>query len=256
VAERIAITRQFGAEIARCELTHLAREPIDVERAREQHREYEACLSDLGCEVRSLPAEPQLPDSVFVEDAAVVLDEVAVITRPGAISRRPEGESIAVALRSFRPLRRIEPPGTLDGGDVLRVGRALLVGLSGRTDESGLDQLAEIVSPLGYEVKGVEVRDCLHLKSAVTLVAEETLLVNPDWVDPDEFVPLRCIEVNPTEPAAANALLVGRTLVYSAEFPLTRQRLVEQGIEVRTVNADELAKAEGGVTCCSLIFDA
>jgi dimethylargininase len=256
VPKRIAITRQFGAEIVRCELTHLAREPIDVERAREQHREYEACLSDLGCEVHSLPAERELPDSVFVEDAAVVLDEVAVITRPGAASRRPEGESIGTALQPYRPLRHVEPPGTLDGGDVLRVGRMLFVGLSGRTDEAGLGQLVEILSPFGYEVKGVGVHDCLHLKSAVTLVDEDALLVNPDWVDPAEFAPLSCIEIDPTEPAAANALLVGGTLVYPEGFPLTRQRLVEHGIEVRTVNAAELAKAEGGVTCCSLIFDA
>ena len=253
---RIAITRQVGAAISRCELTHVARAKIDVARARAQHREYEACLRELGCELLSLTVEPDLPDAVFVEDTAVVLDEVAVITRPGAASRRPETATIAAALEPHRPLKRIVAPATLDGGDVLRVGRRLFVGRSGRTNEDGLDQLREIASPLGYALQGVGVRDCLHLKSAATLVAEETLLVNSEWIDPAEFAPLRCIEVHPAEPPAANALRVGSMLVYPAAFRKTRRRLVDGGITVRTVDVAELAKAEGGVTCCSLIFEA
>jgi dimethylargininase len=251
----IAITRKVSPDIARCELTHVRREPIDVAAARTQHEQYETCLAGLGCDVRRLPDEPGLPDAVFVEDTAVVLDEVAVITRPGAVSRRMETATVAAALRPFRTLRRIEPPGTLDGGDVLRAGRTLYVGGTARSNDSGIDQLRAMVEPLGYEVKTVEVRGCLHLKSAATLVGERTVLINPDWVDAEAFAPMQCLLVDPSEPAAANVLLVGETVVLSTAHPLTRERLVLRGIEVRTVNATELAKAEGGVTCCSLIFD-
>lgn len=256
MTRRIAITRQVSPVIANCELTHLPRAAIDLERARAQHRQYEACLVELGCDLRSLPAEPGLPDSVFVEDAAVVLDEVAVITRPGAESRRAETASVAAALEPYRPLWQLREPATLDGGDVLQVGRTLYIGMSGRSDERARDQLRELLAPRGYSVLCLDVQRCLHLKSAVTRVAEETLLLNPDWIDPAVFPGLRLIEVDPAEPEAANALLVGETVILPAAFPRTRERLEEHGLAVRDVEASELAKAEGGVTCCSLLFDA
>lgn len=251
----IAITREVSPSIAKCELTHLAREPIDLERARAQHREYEKLLAELDCKLTQLPAEPELPDSVFVEDAAVVLDELAVITRPGAESRRSETVSVADALQPYRKLFYIKPPGTLDGGDVLRIGKTLYVGLSKRSNREGIEQLHDILLPFGYVINGVKLRDCLHLKSAVTQVAENTLLINQAWTDTAVFQGFQLIEVAPSEPFAANALRVGDTVVYPAAFPETRQRLEKQGIRIRTVDASELAKAEGGVTCCSLIFD-
>ena len=256
MTRRIAITRQVSPAIADCELTHLPRRAIDLERAREQHRQYESCLAELGCDLRSLPAEPELPDSVFVEDCAVVLDEVAVITRPGAESRRSETASVAASLEPYRSLSRLRAPATLDGGDVLQVGRTIYVGLSGRSDERGRDQLRELLAPHDYTVRCLDVQRCLHLKSAVTRVAEETLLLNPDWIDPAVFPRLRLIEVDPVEPDAANALLVGKTVVLPTAFPRTRERLERQGLSVRGVEASELAKAEGGVTCCSLLFEA
>lgn len=175
---RIAITRAVSPAIAACELTHLARRPIDFERARVQHHAYEAALVELGCEVHALPADVALPDSVFVEDVAVVLDEVAVVTLPGAPSRRAETAAVAEALAPYRPLRSIEAPATLDGGDVLRIGRTLYVGLTERTNRAGIDQMTAVLEPYGYRVRAMPVRGCLHLKSAVTLVAAGTVLGN------------------------------------------------------------------------------
>ncbi len=207
-----------------------------------------------------LPAEPDLPDSVFVEDVAIVLDEVAIITRPGADSRKPEARLIAAALKPYRELRFIEAPGTVDGGDVLRVDRSLYVGISSRSNQSAIKQMQHHLTPFGYTVQGVEVTGCLHLKSAVTQVSADTLLINPQWVDPAYFKAFRLIEVDPSEPGAANAVWVARTervdraVIYPSNFPKTQQRLLEHGIPVIVVDASEVQKAEGAVTCCSLIF--
>jgi len=251
---RVAITRDVSPAIARCELTHLEREPIDAARAARQHTAYADVLARLGCDVKRLPAEPDLPDSVFVEDGAVVLDELAVATRPGARSRRAEVASLVEALRPYREVVAVGAPGTLDGGDVLRIDRDLYVGLSSRTDAEGIERLRELVAPHGYVVHAVEVEGCLHLKSAATLVARDTLLVNPDWVERGAFGEREWIEVDPAEPFGANALLVGETVVFAEAFPRTRERLEERGIRVVGVDVSELGKAEGGVTCCSLVF--
>jgi len=250
----VAVTRKVSSRMAECQLTHLARAPIDVGRAAEQHLAYEKRLEALGCEVRSLPAEPELPDSVFVEDAAVVFDELAFLARPGAESRRAEVESITQAIEPYRKLARIEPPGTLDGGDVLTVGKRVFVGLSQRTNHAAIEQMRALLPVYGYSVQSVPVERCLHLKSAVSQVAENTLLINPAWVETSAFRNFELIEVDPEEPFAANALLVKGVLVYPAAYERTRKRLAERGLGVVTVEVSELAKAEGGVTCCSLIF--
>lgn len=253
---RIAITRQVSASIAECLLTFQAREPIDVDLARKQHLQYEACLADIGCRIERLPEEPELPDAVFVEDAAVVLKEVAIIMHPGAEARRAETITVEEKLRNYRRLLRIEPPGTMDGGDVLCVAKLMFVGLSGRSNEAGIAQMRGLLEPLGYRVHTVEIKDCLHLKATATQVANNTLLIDPKWVDPALFEGFEVIETDPAEHHAANALLVGETVVYSAAHARTRQRLEKAGITVRIVDVSELAKAEAGVTCCSLIFDA
>ena len=252
----IAITRGVSPRITECELTHLAREPINLQRARAQHRLYEDLLMELGCHLHRLTTEPELPDSVFVEDTAIALNDLAVITRPGAESRRSETASVAAVLKHYRKLFYIGPPGTLDGGDVLQIGKTLFVGLSQRSNAEGIEQLRKVVSAFGYTVPAVTLHDCLHLKSAVTLVAEGALLINRQWVDAVAFGQMRFIDVAPTEPFAANAVRVGKTLIYPEAFPKTRERLEAQGIKVRTVKSSELAKAEGGVTCCSLILKA
>lgn len=252
---RIAIIRSVSPSIGQCELTHLSRQDIDVNLARSQHAQYEGLLIDLGCKVRRLPEEPDQPDSVFVEDTAIVLDDTAVITRPGASLRRNETESIAEVLKEYRTINQITDPGTLDGGDVLRIGRTLYVGNSARSNIPGIKQLMEIVAPYGFDVEVVKVNGCLHLKSAVSLVGEETLLINRSWVDADSFDSSReFIDIDPGEPYAANALLVGDELMYPQSFPRTRLRLESRGIGLRVVDVSELQKAEGALTCCSLLF--
>jgi dimethylargininase len=252
----IALTRSVPASINRCELTHVERAPIDLARAERQHELYERALGLAGCMVRRIRPEPDLPDSVFVEDAAVVFDGVAVIARPGAPSRRPETASVAAALSPFRRLEAISEPATLDGGDVLVIGTEVFVGVGGRTNVEGVAELERLVAPSGYRVRAVEVTGCLHLKSAATRVAEGVVLVNPAWVDPAVFGPLERIEIDPAEPFAANALQVGRTLLHGAGYPRTSERLERRGIPVTAVDLSELAKAEGALTCCSLVFES
>lgn len=250
----VALTRSVPPSIVNCELTHLKRESIDLARAVEQHKRYEETLAALGCAVERLPSLPDLPDSVFVEDIAVVLPEIAIITRPGAISRRPETATVADALRSYRPLTFIADPGTLDGGDVLVVGSTIYAGESTRTNAEGIRQLAQLTSPYGYEVQRLTISGCLHLKSAVTRVAERSILLNPAWVDSSRFQDLDQIEVHPDEPFAANVLWIGDAVIYSDSYDRTRRRLEYNGIDVHAIETDELHKAEGAVTCCSILI--
>ena len=250
----IAITRPVSPVIDRCELTNLERIPINLKRAIAQHHEYEETLESLGVEVLRLPEEPQLPDAVFVEDTAVVLDECAILTRPGADSRKPETQSVARALAPFRTLHPIQAPGTLDGGDVLVVGKRIWVGLATRSNHSAIDQMQAFLEPYGYAIHAIPVSGCLHLKSAVTQLAQDTLLINPAWVDPANFPGMKFIEVEPAEPYAANVLMVGETVIYQPAYPMTRLRLEGAGIHPILVDQSELAKAEGALTCCSLIF--
>lgn len=250
----IALTRSVAPSIVDCELTHLMREPINFARAAEQHALYEEALIALGCTIQRLPSLPDLPDSVFVEDTAVVLSELAIIARPGAASRRLEVTSVADALRPDHPLAFVESPGTLDGGDVLPIGSTIYVGESTRTNTEGIHQLAEFVSAHGYRVRPVKLSGCLHLKSAVTRVAEDVILLNSAWVDSSSFPGVRKIEVYPGEPFAANALWIAESVIYSATYCKTRQRLEQHGIDVHLVETDELQKAEGGVTCCSILI--
>jgi dimethylargininase len=251
---QIALTRPVSASINDCELTFHEQQPIDVTRAIAQHRAYEDCLRSLGVQVVRLPAEPDLPDAVFVEDTAIVVDEVAIIPVMGATSRRPETVSVAAALQRYRPLRYLEALATLDGGDVLRVGRRLFVGLTRRTNQAGITQLGAQLAPFGYEVRAVEVTGCLHLKSACTQVGDNTLLINRDWVDVAAFAGFELIDVAATEPGAANALLVGETVVMPSAFPQTMALLEGRGLKVLRVDVSEFQKAEGGVTCKSIIF--
>lgn len=252
----VAITREVSPSLGDCQLTHVARTPIDVKRAEAQHRAYQRALAALGCRVLTLEAEPSMPDAVFVEDVAIVLDEVAVMTRPGAESRRGEGASVAELLARYRPLRHVEAPGTIDGGDVLRIiGHTIHVGQSGRSNAEGVAQLQQAVAEFGYRVQPVPIRGCLHLKSAVTAVRDDTLLLQPAWVDAASFPGFDIIEVPPGEEHAANILRIGEVAVLPACFPRTAQRLREAGIEVVTVDVSELQKAEGATTCCSLVFE-
>lgn len=251
----VAITRRLTPAIAHCELTHIDRHPIDVALALAQHDRYERTLEVLGYDLIRLPAAPELPDSVFVEDTAVVVDELAVVTRPGAPSRRPETAAVAEVLAQRRPLARVVEPGTLDGGDVLRVGRRVFVGLTGRTNEEGIGQLRAALGPHGYTVTAVAVGGCLHLKSAVTQVAPETVLLNREWVDASAFARLELVDVDPAEPSAANTLMLDGTVVVASAYARTAARLEKAGLVLVRIDMSELAKAEGALTCCSILLN-
>ncbi len=246
----------MSSSINDCELSFHARQPIDVAKATAEHEAYKACLAEPGIRMVSLPAEPALPDAVFVEDTAVVVDEVAIITNMGAVSRRPEAESVAAALARFRPLKFITEPGTLDGGDVMRVGRSVFVGLSRRTNRAGIEQLGKLLQAYNYEVHPIEVKRCLHLKSGCSYLGENTIVVNRSWIDAEPLREFELLDVPEGEPAAANALLVSDLVIMPASFPGTRSLFEKRGFRIQSVDVSELQKAEAGVTCCSVIFES
>ena len=247
----IAITRGLAKTIQHAQMTFVEWERIDYLLAAFQHDWYRKLLSSLGYELVNLPADDAYPDCVFIEDTAIVLDDVAVITRPGAESRRGETRAVADALEQYRPLVHIEAPATIDGGDVLVTDDKIYVGLSTRTNEAAIGQLRYHTR---REVVPVPVTGCLHLKTAVTRVSRDTLLINRDFVDAALFDGWKLIDVDPAEPMGGNALLLGDVVIYPEELPKTRARLAAAGLDVRTVQQSELAKAEGGVTCCSLLL--
>lgn len=249
-----AITRRVSPCIGKCELTYLTRRPIDVRRARQQQQAYERLLSDLGLYVISLPAEQELPDAVFVEDTAVVTDEVAVVTTMGCTARRREVDSISPVLEKYRLLQSINGAGVLEGGDVVQVGRTLFVGISTRTNVNGISQLSRIVTPYGYEVRPVQVKGCLHLSTGCGFIGRNTILANPSWVDLSPFEGFEIINVSPSEPWSANGLTLADHVLISAASPQTAARVRERGFRVLTVDISEFEKAEGGLTCLTLIF--
>ena len=252
---RLAFTRAVSPRIAECQLTHLDRVEIDHARAARQHADYERALGDAGFEVIHLPDLPGDPDAVFVEDTALMLDRHAIVTRPGAASRIGETESTAAGLADHFALHRIGS-GYLDGGDVLRIGQRLYVGLSSRTDPDGVAALAALAKPLGFEVIAADVGACLHLKTGATFAGPDgagtpVLLYDPACIDPSQFAGVERLAVD--EPAAANCLRAGDRLIIAAGSPRTAEQLRERGFDLVEADVSELQKAEAGVTCMSLI---
>ena len=252
-----AFTRAVSPRLAECQLTHLQRVPIDAAKAAEQHSAYERALADAGFEVVRLPELANDPDAVFVEDTALLLDGHALITRPGAASRIGETESTAAGLAGGFDMYRIES-GYLDGGDVLRVGRTLYVGLSTRTNMKGINGLRALAAPLGFEVVRAELRACLHLKTGATFAGPDAsgtpvLLYDKGSVDPAQFAGVEPLAVE--EPPAANCVRAGERLILPAANPRTAECLRNRGFDVVEVDVSELQKAEAGVTCMSLIDD-
>jgi dimethylargininase len=251
-----AITRAVSPGLADCELSFIPRQPIDMEKARAQHHAYEDALAKLGAHVVSLPAEPELPDSMFVEDPAIVLDDVAIICSLGTEIRRKEAPSLAAALEKYRKLAYVKLPGLLEGGDVLRVGRKLFSGVTRRSNPEGIRQLAVIAEHYGYDLTAVPVAGCLHLKSAVTYLGKNTLLGNRAWFDWKRLEGFEWIDVDSSEPHAGNALAIGDTVIFPASFPRTKERIEAKGFKVLSLDIAELQKAESGLTCSSLLFEA
>lgn len=253
----IAITRKISRNINMCQLTHINRVPININRAIEQHNTYEKTLKLLGVNVISLPQLDEYPDSVFVEDCAFVVDECAIITRPGAPSRLHEPKYLENTLAKYRKnLKYIVEPGILDGGDILRIGKEIYVGLSNRSNIAAVHQLQSYLEPHNYQVTAIPLSLCLHLKSAATVIGNRTLLVNPKWINKNDFAnDIVFIDVDESENHAANAILLPcDTIVYSTSFPKTSAKLTNYGFNIVHIPTDELSKAEGAISCCSLVF--
>lgn len=248
-----AITRQVGPNLVNCELTYIDRGIVNIPKAITQHHAYTATLETLGINVVSLPPLPPQPDGVFVEDTAVVLDEVAIISRLGAKSRQGEQTDVASVLQGFRHLKRLQPPALLDGGDVMRIDKMLYVGLSSRTNREAVRQLIKIVGEYGYTVRTVPTKKSLHLKTACSYLGNNTILINPKWVDKKYFRDLRLFTIDNDEPWGANALLINETVLYPTRFPSTLKR-IQKIVSVKTVDISELQKAEAGLTCMSIVF--
>jgi dimethylargininase len=241
-----------------CELTHLDRVPIDFVRVERQHADYVSTLRAAGLDVIVLPALQTHPDSTFVEDAVVVLGDLAILTRPGTPSRLDEPVHLRPTLASLGlRVAALEAPATLDGGDVLRIGQRLYVGQGTRTNAAGIAQIADLAAPLGYGVVAVALGPSLHLKTAITALDDGTLLVNRTGVDLTAFGAMRTLDVDPHEPFAANVLRLPHALVVNAAFPITRAvveaHAATRGIPVHAVDIGEFGKAEAGLTCLSVI---
>ncbi len=250
----IAITHVPSPKMEQCERTCVARTPIDYWRAARQHEEYCRMLRACGADVVTLDINRDLPDCAFVEDTAIVLDEVAVLASMGAESRRAEPAGIELELGKYREIHRVETPATIEGGDVLCVGRKLLVGVSSRTNRAGANALEAVVRRYGYQIVLVPVRHCLHLKTACTALPDQSLLVNPAWFDVRALREFELVSVPEAEPLAANVALVGNGVVVAADHAETGGVIRERGFEVHTIDLSEFAKAEGGVTCLSILF--
>ena len=250
-----AITRKVKSALANCELSFIERKPIDMQKARAQHHAYEELLSKLGASVISLPEESELPDSMFVEDPAVVLDEVAVICPLGTESRRKEAVTIAAALEKFRKLAYVKLPGTLEGGDVLRVGRKVFAGFTARSNPEGIRQFSVILEHLGYDVTAVRVTGCLHLKSAVTYLGRNTLLANRGWFDWKRMEGFEWVDSYPAKRMPGMPWR-WKFRDLPASFPKTREVIEGRGFHVLPLDISELQKAESGLTCSALVFEA
>jgi len=220
-----------------------------------EHEQYRDALQRCGCRVVSLDVNRDHPDSVFVEDTALVLDEIAIMMSPGAASRRDEPRAIEPTLREYRHVVRVEPPAMIDGGDIVRHGRRLYAGGSQRTNPAGISALSALSREYGYEVTSIPVFGCLHLKSACSALPDGRFLVNADWIDVSPLPSERLLQVPASEPWAGDVLVIGERVVVSDAFPETIELLERQGWEVVPVSVSEFAKVEGGVTCLSLVFD-
>ena len=250
----VAITRKPSRRLEEGERTHVGRDPIDYARALAQHDAYRQALRDLGASETRLDDAEAYADGVFIEDTALVLDECAIMMRPGAESRRGEVVGVARALADHRDLLHVDAPATIDGGDIAVCGRRILVGRSARTNTAGIEALGVLTKPHGYVVRPVRMTGCLHLKSGCTALPDGRLLVNRHWIDSRDLTGFDLIDVPASEPWGGDVAFIGDTVIEAAAFPETTQRLRETGYPVKSVDVSEFAKAEGGVTCMSLIF--
>jgi dimethylargininase len=249
-----AIVRGVSRRIAACELTYRTREDINFEKATMQLERYCDLLRKWGVDLMPLVASDTHPDCCFVQDTAVVLDEVCVIASMGAPSRHGEVSEVERLFSPLRKVLRILPPATLDGGDVVQFGKRLFVGLSSRTNARGIAALEKIVEVLGYSVVPVAVTGGLHLTTGCGIVNDETVLLNPRWIDATAFRDLRQLHVPEQEPWAANTIRVDDHLCVEYEAPRTIDLVQPYAGSIDTLDISEFRKAEGSLSCLSLIF--
>ncbi|HEY6219913.1 MAG TPA: N(G),N(G)-dimethylarginine dimethylaminohydrolase [Gemmatimonadaceae bacterium] len=252
----VALIRTPSPKLEQGERTHIGRDAIDFTRALEQHQAYGRALAACGADVHRLDDAKDFADGVFIEDTAIVLPEVAVLTRPGATSRRGEVDGVANALARYRECRRIEGPATLDGGDVVVIGKTILVGRSQRTNVIGIAALQALLLEFGYVVVSVGMHGCLHLKSGCTALPDGRLLINPDWITIDDVSGFDLVPIPTEEPWGGDVAIAGGKVVAAAAHEKTLGLLAREGYDVVPVDVSEFAKAEGGVTCLSLIFES
>ena len=252
----VAITRKPSPLLEAGERTHIGRDPIDFKRALAQHDGYRAALAEVGARVTRLDDADAFPDGVFVEDTALVLDELAISMRPGADSRRGEVTGIITELMRYREVVTIGAPATIDGGDVVANGKRILVGRSARTNREGIEALTTIARRFDYTVRAVRMSGCLHLKSGCTALPDGRLLINRRWIDQRDVADFDLVDVPGEEPWGGDVAFIGDTVIAAAAFPKTLETLTGLGIRTRPVDVSEFAKAEGGVTCMSLLFSA
>lgn len=236
-------------------MTFVRRSSIDLHRAKKQHRSYAHALEEVGAEVKILTLNEEMSDGVFIEDTAVVLDELAIVASMGTPSRRKEVPAVAAEIRKYRETIEIPLPATLEGGDVLRVGRIIYIGETVRTNSDAISWITETLKPLSYKVVPVKVSGCLHLKTAITALDEKTFLANPEWIDLSSFEGNRVIEVPENESFGGNVLVVNGTVLINAAYPRTIQRVASLGFRIKAIDISEFVKAEAGLTCMSLIFE-
>ena len=248
------LMRRPSARMSEGALTFLERVPLDLALAAQQHAAYREAVVSAGLTLIDLPALDDFPDSTFVEDVLLAFPECFVLCRPGVASRLREPDFVASALPNDRPIYRIEAPGTIDGGDVLRIEREIFVGLSSRTNEAAVGALSRIVNPFGYSIVPLAVTGSLHLKTAVTAPRANILVANPKWVDLSPFGSRQVVDVDTLEPFAGNTLRLGDVLYAQTAHTQTTARLLDVGLEVSSLDISEFAKIEAGLTCMSVIF--
>jgi len=248
------VTHTPSPSLQQCELTYVESSPINIVRAQQQHAHYCRMIETCGARVITLDDNRLLPDSVFVEDPIVVLDEVAILMSMGVASRRREVGALGSFFSKYRVVEQISLPAEIEGGDVLKINRNIYVGESSRTNRRGIEALASIVEPLGYKVIAVRVTGCLHLKTGCTALDEMTILVNSEWVDISPFQGFRLIPTLSNEPFGANVLPINKTICMNDAFPETVRLVRSLGYDVVAADLSEFGKAEAGLTCMSVPF--
>ncbi|HTW37149.1 MAG TPA: arginine deiminase family protein [Steroidobacteraceae bacterium] len=230
----------------------------DVEKALEQHRQYCRALGECGLEIVALPPDERYPDGTFVEDTAVVAQRVAVVTRPGAESRAGEVSAVATALRGLTPeLERIEPPGTVDGGDVCQAEEHFLIGISERTNAAGAAQLTGILVRHGYSASTVDIRrdgKLLHLKSGIAYLGDRRFVLAPGFPRVEALEDHMLLEVDAAEAYAANCVRVNDAILLPRGYPRIAERLADLGYTIRLLDVSEFQKMDGGLSCLSVRF--